>query len=207
LVRFAETILPVMEQLHSYIWRRHLAALAGRALAVPHEEDRSDEIVVGFADVVGYTRMSRELAETELARLIERFESIATEVIASNGGRIVKTVGDEVLFVADEPARAASIGLGLLDALSTDPDLPRLGIGMARGHVLSRFGDVYGPVVNIASRLTSAAKPETVLVDRELAAALEGDSRFRLRKRRPMAVRGYSNLSSWRLGRAPAPVA
>jgi len=206
-VRFAETILPVMDQLHSYVWRRHLAALTGRALSVPNEEDTSDQIVVGFADVVGYTRMSRQLTETELARLVEQFESMAIEVIASNGGRIVKTMGDEVLFVADEPDGAATIGLGLLDGMATDPELPKLRIGMAHGHVLSRFGDVYGPVVNIASRLTSAAKAGTVLVDRELAAALEGDTRFRLRRRRPMTVRGYSNLSSWRLGRAPAPAA
>ena len=75
--------------------------------------------------------------------------------------------------------------------------------GFLESHVLSRFGDVYGPVVNIASRLTSAAKPGVVLVDRELAAALEDVPGVRLRRRRPKSVRGYSHLTSWRLTRAP----
>jgi adenylate cyclase len=200
-LRFAESILPVMEQLHSYVWRRHIAALAGRALAATPDELVSNVLVVGFADVVGYTRLARGLSETELAGLIERFESMATEVIATAAGRLVKTLGDEVLFVAADPVAAAAIGLGLLDSIDIDGELPDLRIGMARGNVLSRFGDVYGPVVNIASRLTSAAKPGTVLVDRELATALASEPGLRLRRRRAMSVRGYSNLSSWRLSR------
>ncbi len=201
-LRFAETVLPMMEQLHSYIWRRHIVALAGRALAASPDELESRAIVVGFADVVGYTRLSRDLTETELAGLIERFESTAAEVIATAGGRVVKMLGDEVLFVAEDPLAAATIGLRLLEVVDIDGELPDLRIGMARGTVLSRFGDVYGPVVNIASRLTSTAKPATVLVDRELARALESEPGFRLRRRRPMSVRGYSNLASWQLSRS-----
>lgn len=199
IVRLAETILPLMDRLHSYVWRRHLAALAGRTLGAATNE----LVAVGFADVVGYTRMSRSLTETELSLLIERFESAALDVIATAGGRLVKTLGDEVLFVVDDPVVGATIALGLLDRIHSDPDLPDLRIGVAWGHVLSRFGDVYGPVVNIASRLTSAAKRGTILVDRELTAVLEGRPGIRLRRRRPVAVRGYSNLSSWRLTREP----
>ena len=77
--------------------------------------------------------------------------------------------------------------------------LPALRVGMATGPVLSRFGDVYGPVVNLAARLTSLAKPETVLVDKELAAALRRDRNYELRARRPAAVRGYHHLRSWTL--------
>jgi adenylate cyclase len=204
-LRFAETVLPMMERLHSYVWRRHLAALVGRALVTSPEELVSNPLVVGFADVVGYTRLTRDLTETELAGLIERFESTAAEAVATAGGRVVKMLGDEVLFVAADPVAAAAIGLGLLDAIAADGDLPDLRIGMARGNVLSRFGDVYGPIVNIASRLTSAAKPGTVLVDRALATALTNEPGLRLRRRRPLSVRGYSNLSSWRLSRTPPP--
>ncbi len=201
-VRFAETMVPLMEHLHSYIWRRHIAALAGRALAASPDELESHALVAGFADVVGYTRLSRGLSESDLLALIERFESLATEVVVNAGGRIVKMLGDGVLFVVEEPLAAATIGLGLVDAVQDDDDLPNLRVGMARGNVVSRFGDVYGPVVNIASRLTSAARRNTVLADRELAVALVGEPSVRMRRRRPISVRGYSNLASWRLSRA-----
>jgi adenylate cyclase len=203
-LRFAEMVLPVMEQLHSYIWRRHISALVDRTLAASVEGAESAPLVVGFADLAGYTRLSRTLNEAELAGLIERFESLAAEVIATASGRIVKMLGDEVMFVAADPGAAAAIARGLLDAIEADGELPTLRIGMALGHVLSRFGDVYGPVVNIASRLTSAAKPGVALVDRELAAALEDEPGVKLRRRRAKSVRGYSHLSSWRLTRAPA---
>jgi adenylate cyclase len=70
------------------------------------------------------------------------------------------------------------------------------------GQVLSRFGDVYGSVVNLAARLTALARPGTVLVDRELADALRDEDGYQLRPRRPTAVRGYHHLRSWSLRRA-----
>ena len=83
-------------------------------------------------------------------------------------------VGDEVLFVTGHPAGAAEIALRLTSPDRGGKGLPALRVGMATGRVLTRFGDVYGPVVNLAARLTSLAKPGTALVDAGLAAALRG---------------------------------
>jgi adenylate cyclase len=168
-------------------------------LAATPQELVTTTLVVGFVDVVGYTSLARHVTDTELARLIERFESIAVEVVAAGGGRVVKALGDEVMFVADDPVGGSAIGLRLLDSIAADREVPDVRIGIAWGHVLKRFGDVYGPVVNIASRLTSAAKPGTVLVDRELSTVLAGEPTMRLRRGRPISVRGYSRLSPSRL--------
>jgi adenylate cyclase len=73
---------------------------------------------------------------------------------------------------------------------------------MALGQVLTRLGDVYGPAVNVASRLTSLARPGSVLVDRELAQALNAEPGYRLQAKRPATVRGYHHLRSWSLRRA-----
>jgi adenylate cyclase len=73
---------------------------------------------------------------------------------------------------------------------------------MASGRILRRFGDVYGSVVNLASRLTSIARPGTILVDKELAADLENEPAFELRSRRPVSVRGYNRLRPSALRRA-----
>jgi adenylate cyclase len=198
----ARELVPVMEGLIGYVWRRHLAATAARALADDRGDVLSGTTVVGFADLVGFTSLTRHVDDDDLALLVERFESIATDVVAGCGGRVVKTVGDEVMFTADEPATGAEIALSLSERMSADDDLPDLRVGVACGTVLSRLGDVYGEPVNIASRLTSTARPGSVLVDREMATALEDDARWRLRRVPPRPVRGYTLLQAFRLRRA-----
>jgi adenylate cyclase len=73
---------------------------------------------------------------------------------------------------------------------------------MASGRVLNRFGDVYGSVVNLAARLTSVARPGTILIDRELATELAEEPAYELRQRRPVTVRGYNRLRPSALRRA-----
>jgi adenylate cyclase len=196
----ARELVPVLEGLIGYVWRRHLAAAAARALANP-DEVVARTMVVGFADLVGYTALTRHVDEEELARVVGGFESVASDVIAEQGGRVVKTVGDEVMFTVDEPAAGAEIALRLLEAVEADDTLPGLRVGLGCGTVLARLGDVYGEPVNIASRLTSLARPDSVLVDREMAAALEDDERYRLRRVPPRPVRGYTLLHAMRLRR------
>ena len=194
----ADALLPVVERLQTYVWRRHLAAAADRILLDSPGGLSAAAMVVGFADIVGYTSLARHYETAELDALLESFEESTSETVVNQHGRVVKMLGDEVLFVADTAQDAAEIAVRL-----TGPgrarSLPALRVGMAIGPVLSRFGDVYGPVVNLAARLTSLAKPESVLVDKELAALLRHDRNYELRARRPVAVRGYHHLRSWTL--------
>ena len=152
--------------------------------------------MVGFADIVGFTSLSRTSSEEDLAALVDKFETVTSDVIAENRGRVVKMIGDEVLFVVKGPAAAAKIALGLIEWRGEE-DNPELRIGMAYGRVISWLGDVYGPVVNVASRLTSVARPGSIVVDRELANALEDEDAYKLRKLRRVSVRGYSALEPW----------
>lgn len=203
--RLVAEVLPELEQLQSYVWRRHLAATASRWIASARRSDpdmvASDtwSLSVGFADMVGFTRTTRRRSMDELAEMIERFSVVTTEVIADGRGRIIKTVGDEVLFVTEHPADAAAMAVGLRDRVRTEPSLPELRIGLAHGMVLTRYGDVYGEVVNVAARLTSQARPDTVLVDQEIADALRSDPRFDLRRQPPRSTRGYAHLKAWAL--------
>ena len=196
----AGMLLPAMERLQTYVWRRHLAAAAGRAMAGSDEIARGVR-AVGFADIVSFTRLTRRLTEAELGQLIERFEGMAADVVALNGGRVIKSIGDEVLYVADTAAQGAAVALALQDAVTAAEDLPELRIGLSYGTILIRLGDVYGEVVNLAARLTSECKPGRVLADRELAAALDGHPDFRLRRLRRVSVRGYHHLAPYALQR------
>ncbi|WP_019816641.1 adenylate/guanylate cyclase domain-containing protein, partial [Saccharomonospora saliphila] len=197
-----ERVLPELERVQDFVWRRHLTAYAGRALAAPGETLPAHSEVVGFVDMVGYTRMARRVDEAELTEVLDRFEALATEHVAEHRGRIVKLIGDEVLFVCPSPAGAAEIALTMTERAEADPQLPEVCAGLASGRVLSRFGDVYGSVVNLASRLTSLARPGTVLVDTTLAGTLADAPAYEIRTLRPVPVRGYQRLRPAALRRA-----
>jgi adenylate cyclase len=194
-VAAARELLPRLREVQDYVWRRHLAANADRLLASAGQGDRR-ELAVGFADLVGYTSRTRGMGGRELGRMVEDFESIATEVIARHHGRVVKTVGDGVLFTTASAVDAAEVGLDLPHIWDTE-ERPPLRVGAAYGPVLTRLGDVFSPVVNLASRLTSLARPGTLLVDRELAHRLREESGYRVKPLRRVSVRGYDHLQPW----------
>jgi adenylate cyclase len=200
-VEAARTLLPLMRDVQDYVWRRHLAANADRLLAAAGQGDRRD-LCVGFVDLVGYTTRSRGMGGRELGAMVEDFEATAAAVIAVHHGRVVKTVGDGVLFTTVSAVDAMEIALTLPDAWHAD-DRPPLRVGAAYGGVLTRLGDIYSPVVNLASRLTSIARPDTVLVDRELARQLRGLPAYRVRPLRRVSVRGYDHLQPWLVRRRP----
>lgn len=192
----AQGLLPDFEHVLIHVWRAQLAAAGTRLLALA---DLNDELVptrvpmaVGFADLVAFTRRARELDERELAGLVEGFESRASDVVATHGARLVKTLGDEVLFTAPTAAQAAAIALDLVDA-------EELRVGMAYGPVVPMMGDVFGTTVNLAARLTAIARPGTVLVDAELAEGLDG---YRLHKIRRRPARGLGLVQPYVLRRS-----
>jgi adenylate cyclase len=183
----AQGLMPDFEHVLIHVWRSQLAAAGTRLLAIA---DVNDELVptrvsmaVGFADLVSFTRRARELDEKALAGLVEGFESRASDLVASHGARLVKTLGDEVLFTAPTAAQAAAIAL---DLAGTD----ELRIGMAYGPVVPLMGDVFGTTVNLAARLTAIARPGTILVDDELAGGLAGLDGFALHRIRRRPARG-----------------
>ena len=170
-------LLPAMEKLLIHSWRRQLAAVLESSLAdAPGAGEANDGVLtVGFADLAGFTRLTRRMEESEVAALVERFESNAADIVAAAGGRLVKTLGDEVMFTCAEATTALDIAFGLHDVQAADPETGRLRIGLATGPVVSRRGDVFGTTVNLASRLTASARPGTVLVDPQTAIAVEAE--------------------------------
>ena len=167
----------VLEKQLVYAWRRHLDALLERTSAEV-EQARSNGAnpralplvrAIGFADLTSSTEYLVRLSAAELASFVQRFESIARDVISTAGARVVKTIGDAVLFVADRPEIGAEVAINLNRAIEDARDVPPVRIGMVWGRLLSRFGDVFGPPVNLAARLTDIAEPGTILVDQPTA--------------------------------------
>lgn len=209
-VRLLPSVVESLEDVVMYSYRRQLNSALQRltvrveAGLVASEEGRDgteDDAplplarAVGFADMVSYTALSRTMSERTLAQMVQRFEQTCAEIIAVGGGHLVKTVGDEVLFNAETPEAGADIGLALSQALSDDPVLPSARVSVVWGRVLSRLGDIYGPTVNLAARLTALADPGTVLVDQLTANVLADDERYILIPQPPQSVRGFGPIN------------
>jgi adenylate cyclase len=204
-----EAHMAELEPLIVHAWRRQLAASGTRAMAVAATEDEAVplrmHLVVGFADMVSFTQMSRALDEDDLARVVEAFEETAADVIAAGGGRLVKTLGDEVLFSAEGPRIGCEIALGLGEAIAKNEKIPDVRVGVAYGPVLPLMGDVFGTTVNLAARLTSIARPGSVLIDAGLAAELDGSATYDIQRlvRRP--ARGLGLIHPYVLRRRSTP--
>ena len=203
-LRFIDELVPVLESVQAFVWRRQLAAYFSRIASADTYPIGETTAAVGFADMSGFTTLTRKATEAELRELLDAFESMATDIVGAHNGRIVKALGDEVFFVAPTPHEAAAIALDLQEAVEADDRIPPLRIGLAAGPVVSRLGDVYGSTVNIASRLTSLCRPGWILVDRVMSDALAEDADFDLKSRRPENVRGFHHLYQWRLKRQEA---
>ncbi|HSF37682.1 MAG TPA: adenylate/guanylate cyclase domain-containing protein [Nocardioides sp.] len=196
-------VLPRVEALQGYVWRRHLASAAEHLL-----EDAStlttteSQLSVCFVDIVGYTTQSRALDGAALVEWVDGFEQDTTALVVDHGGQVIKTIGDEVLFTVADPAAAVEVALALTARGADEDDpFPAVRAGIAHGSVVRRLGDVFGSTVNAASRLTSAARPGSVLVDAGAHEALATDDEdgWRFRRARRVSAKGFTNLEAWRV--------
>lgn len=149
-------------------FRHHLRQAALRQRRTQSTQYREVvEMAVGFVDLVGFTTLSQTLDPGELVDLVKRFESQAHELAHDLEARVVKLVGDEVMFVAEHPEDAAAFALGMMHTYSDRNVMPRG--GLTTGDLVNLHGDYFGPVVNLAARLVDSAVPGEVLVDDSIA--------------------------------------
>ena len=183
------------EQLLWYLFRRQWRAAAWRRLARPALA--TAPVAVGFVDLVRFAAITEQVADEELEQLIVRFEEVAHNAIAEGGGRVVKMIGDAVMFVADDPEDAARIALQLVDAYANDRLLPPARAGLALGPVLARDGDYYGPIVNLAARIVDVARPSRVVVSDELRDTLAASEHFAFHRLPPKRLKGIGRVNLW----------
>lgn len=147
-----------------------------RAEGKPRPEAKM--VGAAFADLVGFTALGEELPPEELEELANRLAELAHGV-ARPPVRFIKTIGDAVMFVSPDVAALLDVALDLIVAAEADEALPRLRVGVAYGPAVSRAGDWFGSPVNLASRLTSAARPGAVLVSEAVHDQVGDDGRYR----------------------------
>jgi adenylate cyclase len=165
----AEDFIPRLARSMDLVFRHHIRSITARNYQVdPEGAATVAPMAIGFADIVGFTARSGSFSTKELTRVIDDFESRVAETVTRTGGRVVKFIGDEVLFAFENPSNACRCALDLL-GLAADDSIPDVRVGLAHGEVISRYGDYYGPVVNLAARLVDIAPSGGVLVTRDIA--------------------------------------
>lgn len=191
-LRLIEEFRDPFESLLLYAWRRHLAAAVARieALGANEEDLHTVALTVGFADIVSFTALSNQISEDRIGDLVELFESRCADVVASQRGRVIKSIGDSVLFVNDDPIRAYDTAAGIINVVGRDPRMPDVRVGLASGSVVMRLGDVFGPPVNMAARLTAVARRNRIIIDATTAEHLPPDQ-FETRRLPARPVRGF----------------
>jgi class 3 adenylate cyclase len=170
-------LVPRIGRMLDTLHRQHLEATRVHFEGIDreHAERTAFRCGVGFADLSGFTRLSSQLTLDSLSAVLSVFEETAMDTVHGRGGRVVKFLGDAVMWVSAEPEDLVQIGYDLV----THPRAAAAGIecraGLAYGRLLAQDGDYFGPPVNLASRLVAIAEPGQVLTAGDLVEALGGD--------------------------------
>ena len=172
----AKTMAPLLGDTLLHAYRIHLRERIRQAVITEAELaagriSGSDEVTIAFADLVGFTRLGESLEIEQIGDLTGRLFELASDA-ARPPVRLVKMIGDAAMFASLESEAILDAVLGLVQAAGTD-EIPPLKVGVARGQALGRGGDWYGRPANLAARITSFARPDSVLVDQSTKDSLE----------------------------------
>ncbi len=175
----AMSMLDALMETLEPLFRLHLSQAIDR-LHVGADRAANEDAVrqaIGFVDVVGFTTLSEDLSFNDLGVLVRDFEARSHQAISECGARLVKTIGDEVMFAAVEPEPVARAARAVMRELGDRAGVEARG-GMAFGDVMPRGGDYFGSVVNIAARLAEVAVRGELLATPELVEGIDGDLEF-----------------------------
>jgi adenylate cyclase len=121
-----------------------------------------------FVDLTGYTRLTEERGDRFAADVAAQLASLVKDISRRRGGSPIRWLGDGGMFHFRDPAHAVEAGLDMVEQAPAI-GLPPAHIGIHAGPVIFQDGDVYGRIVNIASRLASVAQAGQVVVSEEVA--------------------------------------
>lgn len=196
----AVTSLDVLPRAMGGLFRLHIETAIRRSRDAYDVENPygSRRLAIGFIDLVGFTPLSMQLDNAKLAEMIDGFERRANEIVTQHDGRVVKHIGDEVMFVAVGASAACRIALAACQAFR-DADVEPHG-GLAIGGLVTRGGDFYGPIVNLASRIGDIAVPNEILVTEDVLRGAADDPGLRFEPAGRRMLKGFDEpVALWSL--------
>lgn len=202
--------IDVFEKMFVHSWKRQMGDLLTRLDREVSQRGREKNKArfplnrsLGFVDMVSYTSSSTILGDA-LIGLVEKFEDASRSAVTESGGRVVKMIGDAVLYIADDLSTGLKVVTSLIERLSADDEILPVRASFVRGDVFSRSGDVFGPTVNLASRLVDIAPVGQILTDPTTAAAVaagKGGEGYILEEFPAAELRGFGTVSPYVVSR------
>ncbi len=196
----------VLERMLTHSWQRQLEGLLTRMDKEVSKRGLEDTKArfplnrsLGFVDMVSYTSSSAILGGA-LVDLIQRFEEESRNAVTEAGGRVVKMIGDAVMYIADDLPTGLRVATSLIERLEADDEILPVRASIVRGDVFSRSGDVFGPTVNLASRLVDIAPVGKILTDPATAAAIaagKGGDGYLLEEFPSADLRGFGTIQPY----------
>ena len=160
--------VPRIGGLIDIVHRHHLTGARTHFEGVLRDTSASVMCGIGFADLSGFTALTQALTPAQLSNLLNEFAGTVTDVVHADGGRVVKFIGDEVMWVSASPEQLAKAAVDLVDHPRAREEGLQVRAGLAYGSVLAINGDYFGNPVNLAARLVAAAAPGQILADSAL---------------------------------------
>jgi class 3 adenylate cyclase len=165
-------LFPMLMRAIDQILRRHVIQVARPATSESTAGYESQTLAVGFVDLAGSTSLAGRLDFAELGAVLREFEATVSDTVVRHRCRVVKFIGDEVMFTSRNATSALEAAVELAELFKQHPRIPPVRAGLAFGPVLTREGDYFGSVVNLAARMVAVAGPSSILIDSHLRSQL-----------------------------------
>jgi class 3 adenylate cyclase len=192
--------IPRLGQMIDAIHRHHLVSTRTFVEGMTRGPSAGLVCGIGFADLSGFTALTQALTPAELSELLNDFGATVSDVVLANGGRVVKFLGDAVMWVSSEPQRLAQAALDLVDHPRAREEGLQVRAGLGYGELLAMGGDYFGNAVNLAARLVAAAAPGQILAAREVYERL---SDWPAVAQEPLQLKGFNGpVIAYELGRS-----
>ncbi|MBF0128066.1 MAG: adenylate/guanylate cyclase domain-containing protein [Magnetococcales bacterium] len=120
-----------------------------------------------FADIAGSTKLYETIGDAKAREITSRCIELLSKITAQHGGRVVKTIGDEVMCTFPSADTAAQASVQMQEDVASQA--PRWGtalkirVGFHYGDVIKENGDVFGDAVNLAARMAAQAKGDQII--------------------------------------------
>src|SRR3954471_24300415 len=162
-----------------------LGSVGPQAAAAAELEKFRRNIIILFTDIKGSTSYFEKYGDAAGLVMVDGCNGLISEIVRRRGGNVIKTIGDAVMASFDEPVESVAGAIEMQESIYADgltkplQDRVSIRIGLNYGLGIVKPDDVFGDVVNVASRVESVGQPEQIVISDSLYEIVKNSGRFK----------------------------